>query len=85
MFIRFKRYGKYVMIVVLKSRAPGGAPRICGESVWNLLRVTSLVPEILRWILDIWKNLCNPASYIGAVNLFHLVVIYNVVFSPEHY
>ena len=34
-------------------------PNICGPSVWNLLHVTSLVPIILRFVLDFWK-ICAP-------------------------
>jgi len=29
------------------------------SSVWELLHVTQLVPRILKYILDCWKN-CTP-------------------------
>jgi len=30
-------------------------PDICGDSIWNLLHVTLLVPRILRWPIDVLK------------------------------
>jgi len=33
------------------------APNVCKSSAWNLLRVTLLAPNILRWLLHFWKNL----------------------------
>jgi len=30
-------------------------PNICGPSIWKLLRVTSLAPRILSWLLEFWK------------------------------
>jgi hypothetical protein len=35
------------------------AAYICGSSVWNLLYVTLLMPWILRWLLEFFKNLYN--------------------------
>jgi len=35
------------------------APNICEPSIRYLLQVTRSVPEMLRRLLDIGKNLCN--------------------------
>ena len=49
-----------------RGRCGGGkffftvAPNVCKSSVWNLLRATLLAPNILRWLLDFWKNLLTP-------------------------
>jgi hypothetical protein len=36
------------------------APNDFGFPVWNLLHVILLVPRILRWLFDYWKNLWSP-------------------------
>lgn len=33
-------------------RQVAAAPSICGSSVWDLLHVTLLVSDILRWLLE---------------------------------
>ena len=42
---------------------------------------TFLAPEILRWILDFWKNVRNPPLYINFVNFFRVVLICSLVFT----
>ena len=37
------------------------APKICGSSQRNLLRVILLSPRIMRWLLDVWK-ICAPLT-----------------------
>ena len=37
------------------------APNICGYCVRNLVRVTPVVPRILRWLLN-FREICTPPS-----------------------
>jgi hypothetical protein len=37
------------------------APGVCGSSVWDLLHVTLLVPDILRWLRE-FRKMCALQS-----------------------
>jgi len=45
-------------------------PDICGLSAWNLLRMTLLMPRILRCLLDYWK-ICGPLLYASFAKFFN--------------
>jgi len=45
-------------------------PEICGLSAWNLLRVTLLMPRILRCLLDYWK-IRGPLFYASFAKIFN--------------
>ena len=32
----------------------------CVSAVWNLLHGNLLAPKVLRWLPDVWQNLCTP-------------------------
>jgi len=38
------------------------SPNICGPSLWILLHVSLLAPEVLWWLLDFWKICVPPAG-----------------------
>lgn len=45
-------------------------PDICGLSAWNLLRITLLMPRILRCLLDYWK-IYGPLFYASFAKIFN--------------
>jgi hypothetical protein len=44
-------------------------PDICGLSAWNLLRITLMLPRIIRCLVDYW-TICGPVLYASFVNIF---------------
>jgi hypothetical protein len=45
-------------------------PGICGLSAWNLLRITVLMPRILRCLLGYWK-ICVTLLYASFAKIFN--------------
>ena len=45
--------------VALLSKFYRLVPKNLGPSPWNVLHIAILLPKILKWLLDFFKNLCT--------------------------